>query len=226
MTLRSAPVLAILSLVSAVPGAASAQADRSQVDQIPPQRARQAIEQIPRALPGAAVQPQLFNKSTGGNSQPRQITRPGAPPGVALQLSERDRNPRLAAIPPQMVDACEGAAAGGPPPPGAVDCAAVLEAVAFAARREPSAEEALLADSSEDAQRGEASRAALGRSADADVIASRLATGDVQGSPAAQAVGSASGQGAAAGAPLPQANVQIIVTGPSGTVVVTPGVGR
>ena len=217
MPRRRGPFLAMFVLASAAPLAAAAQTDRSQVDQVLARPDRRPVDQISRPSAATVAPPQLPQTGPGANPQPKQISRPGASPGAAAQLAGRDRNPRLTSIPPQMIDACEGPAAGRPPPP-VVDCAAILEAVAFAARPEPSAEQALLASTPEDAQRQEASRAALGRTADADVIAARLATGDVQGSPIAQAVGASGNQGAAGAPPLPQPNAQVVITGPSGTI--------
>jgi hypothetical protein len=219
---RSAPILAIIAVVSGGPLPAEAQMDHSQVDQILPRPGGRAVDQIPRVESGSAIASQLPKPSSGGSRQSGQITRPGAPPGVPAQLSERDRNPLVVPIPPEMVDACEEAAADRRPAPDVVDCSVVLEAVAFTAQPTPSAEQALLRQS-ENAQVEQASRAALGRSADADVIASRLGTGDVQGSAAAQAIGSGSVQGNLQAPPLPKADVKVIVTGPSGAVVVSPG---
>ena len=206
-------------LGAAVP--ALAQTDpRLQVEQISPQASARVDLAVPSARPPLAAT-QLSTPQAGGDSRPGQVSRPG-PQGPTAQLSGRDRNPRLAAIPPGMVDACEEAAAGRRPPPDDIDCATVLEAVAFAEQPEPSAEEALLASSAEQAQGRESARASLDRTPNADAIANRLASGDVQDAPIAQAVGAGFTQPPEGLPSAPPGSVPVILPGRSGGVTVAP----
>lgn len=206
MTMRAATIL----IVAVAPAIAQ------DVPQISAPRTT-GIEQI---APGTRpVVQQVAPERT--SPQLRQVARPDQSRAATGQLSARDRNPRLAAIPPAMVDACDEAARGRRPAPEGVDCASVLEAIAQPAPRR-SAEEVLLLGGTED---GDPTRLAAQPLLvpNADQVAEQLRNGDVSNAPIAQAVGNAfqAPNGAApgaAGAPPPT-----IIPGGSGGVVVPPG---
>lgn len=178
----------------------------SPVEQISP-NARPTVQQ----LAPQAASPEL-----------RQVARPEQSRAAQGQLSARDRNPRLAAIPPAMVDACDEAAQGRRPPPEGVDCASVLQAIAQPAPR-PSAEEVLLLGTNED---GDPTRVAAQPLLvpNADQVAQQLRNGDVSNAPVAQAVGggfqapNGAAPGGNAGSQTPT-----IIPGGSGGIVVLPG---
>lgn len=206
MTMRAATIL----IVAAAPATAQ------DVPQISAPRTT-GIEQI---APGTRpVVQQVAPERT--SPQLRQVARPDQSRAATGQLSARDRNPRLAAIPPAMVDACDEAARGRRPAPEGVDCASVLEAIAQPAPRR-SAEEVLLLGGTED---GDPTRLAAQPLLvpNADQVAEQFRNGDVSNAPIAQAVGNAfqAPNGAApgaAGAPPPT-----IIPGGSSGVVVPPG---
>ena len=205
MTMRAATIL----ILAAAPAIAQ---DLPQISA--PQTT--GIEQI---APGTrpAVQ-QVTPEQT--SPQLRQVAKPDQSRVATGQLSTRDRNPRLAAIPPAMVDACDEAARGKRPAPEGVDCASVLEAIAQPAPRR-SAEEVLLLGGTDD---GDSTRLAAQPLLvpNADQVAEQLRNGNVSNAPIAQAVGNAfqAPNGAvpgAAGAPPPT-----IIPGGSSAVVVPP----
>lgn len=176
-----------------------------------------AVEQIaPDARPTMQqVTPKQTSRDLGQVARPEQSR---AAPG---QLSARDRNPRLAAIPAAMVDACDEAAQGKRPKPEGVDCASVLEAIAQPAPRR-SAEEVLLLGGTEDGDPTRVGAQPL-LVPNADQVAEQLRNGDVSNAPVAQAVGAGfqSPNGVTPGAG--GAQTPTIIPGGSGGVVMLPG---
>lgn len=173
---------------SGAAGAASAQS--MQVDQIaaPP---TPGVGQIsdPQAAPGLGAR-QL---NTGQpDARLRQMTHPAQARGPAQQVRSGppDRSLRVAAPPPEAVDACEAAADGARDVPPGLDCGAVLEAVAMARASEPEAR-LLTGSAPDEVSSSRRPRAVSARDVvpDAGAIARRLASGDVQEDPVAQAVG-------------------------------------
>jgi hypothetical protein len=240
---RLAPVSCAALILLA--GPALAQTDpRLQVDQLSAPAPVRVETQAPGARPSAAVgQLDTPSRAVAGTAQQLapagadtatgqlapettsqrvgQLAAPGAATPTA-QLSRRNDNPRVAAIPPWMVDACDEAARGRRPPPDAVDCAQVLEAVA-AAEPVRSAEESLLASPEEEFRRTQAARASLGLTPNADEIARRLGSGDVQNAPIAQAVGAAFNPQQVQNNETPASGgIPIVIPGRSGPVTVTP----
>jgi hypothetical protein len=164
---------------AALPGA-QAQAQTSPlitVDQIPRNVSSPAKR---RAEPASApaVGPQV------GQVSPSTASR-AAPP----QLGSRSTDTRVAGVPAQMVDVCEKAQATHAAPPKGVDCKSVLEARAEPPpSRRATPEEVLLgvAPAGTAVASTQQQRANL---PDANSVARRLGSGDVQGAPIAEAVG-------------------------------------
>jgi hypothetical protein len=130
---------------------------------------------------------------------------------------EATRNIRMTAPPAEAVDRCEAVSAGRAPPLEGVDCSAVLEAAAFA-RRSP--EERLLAAEDSLAATDQRQTTVGQAIPNAALVAERLATGNVMGSAAAQAIASQPGAASQQAAPT-----VINVTNPdgtTGTIVVPP----
>ena len=182
------------------------------VDQIVAPAAALTETQMPYAI-GVPFTPGQIPGYVGGSEQNQLTT--SDPSAETPQLSRAGISPGLAALPPGLVDACEEAAAGRRPPPDAVDCSVVLEAVAEVAR--PSAEEALLLGTDgllrqqqQNAQTGQS------QSFDANDVARRLASGDVQNAPLAQAIASGINPPTPSN-PAPQGNGPVtIIPGRSG----------
>lgn len=121
---------------------------------------------------------------------PGQRTDARPSPYTPPQLGPRSVDTRVAAVPSGAVDACSRAQRRAVALPNGIDCRNSLESTAAAAPspRRPTPEEALLGV----APTGTAPTMAAGRSTslpDANTVARRLGSGDVQGAPVAEAVG-------------------------------------
>ncbi len=146
---------------------------------------------------------------------PRPTTEARRPTTVAP--GEATRNIRMAAPPAEAVDRCEAVSAGRAEPLEGVDCSAVLEAAAFA-RRSP--EERLLTAEDTLASNDQRQTTVGQTIPNAALVAERLATGNVMGSAAAQAIASQPGAASQQAAPT-----VISITNPdgsTGTIVVPP----
>lgn len=194
--------------------AQDAESPRATVDQLTDAATGRAVV----SAPATPAEPEINQLSA---EAPRSV--PGAPrapadlrrpPPVAGATT---RNVRMSAPPAQAVDRCEAISAGRAPPVEGLDCEAVLEAAAFA--RQSPEERLLMAN---DRPGSADPRLATSGQAipNAELVAQRLASGNLIGSEAAQAIAS---QG---GAPVPQdAPTVINVTNPdgtTGTIVVPP----
>lgn len=189
---------------------------------------RARVEQLSEAAAGRVLSPPVstppanpqVSQLTGETQGPVQgtprtpvaVRRPvPLPPGAAT------RNIGMATPPPEAVDRCEEVLAGKAPALEGVDCNAVLEAAAFA-RRSP--EERLLAVEDNLASTDQR-QATIGQSIpNAAIVAERLATGNLAGSAAAQAIASQPGAASQQEAPT-----VISITNPdgsTGTLVVPP----
>lgn len=218
-------------------GPAAAQGNQFSVDQVSP-RAPVAIQQLEatqRAVDAGGASravPQLDRNAVRPGA-PSQLTAPGAgrdpslgqgtPRGTdapTAQLARPGTNPRLSALPPGLVDACDAAAAGRRKAPVGVDCKTLVQAAPPV--RVVSAEEALLASSDErDSQRLSNERLSRGQSPDAAEVARRLSIGDLRNAPVAQAVAAQAAAEAAAQQNAPSGSRTIVPGG--GAVVVQPG---
>ncbi|HKT76666.1 MAG TPA: hypothetical protein VJQ78_08020, partial [Sphingobium sp.] len=137
------------------------------------------------------------------------------------QLADRNVPPRVAAVPPGLVDACARAAEGKGAPPKGVDCASVIEAAP--PPRPLSAEEALLTNEDERAaQRMASEQQARGQAPDAGEVARRLSSGDLSHSPVAQAVAAQAAANSLNNAPPSPEGQPVIVPG-GGSVIVPRG---
>jgi hypothetical protein len=172
--IRSLAPAALLGVAAApfiVPTSAPAQSGLVMIDQVPRNVSSPAMRRAAPPPPAAR---------TG------QIAPAGQPGAATTQLAARTNDTRVAAVPPQLVDACEKAQAQHVEPPKGVDCKSVLEASVPPPRR-PTPEEALLGV----APAGTVTVVTTQRTnlPDANSVARRLGSGDVQGAPIAEAVG-------------------------------------
>jgi hypothetical protein len=237
--LLGAGVLLGAPAAAAQSGPATAQpTSQVAVDQVSPVSpfAVQQLDATQQAVnAGVASRPvQQLDRNAVRQTAPAQVTSPGAGRNPSLgqsaprgteaptaQLADRNTNPRLGALPRQLVDACDQAAAGKRKPPAGVDCKNLVQALP--PRRVVSAEEALLSDSLErDGQRLANDRFARGQAPDAAEVARRLSIGDLRNSPVAQAVAAQAAAEAGAQQSVPSGSRPVVVPG-GGGVVVQPG---
>lgn len=230
------PGLAGIALVTGT-GAALAQPNQVAIDQVSPQSpvAIQQLDATQQAMDAGVASrpvPQL-DRNAVRPAAPSQLTAPGAGRNPSLgqsaprgaeaptrQLADRNINPRLGALPRNLVDACDLAAAGKAKPPAGVDCKTLVQAAP--PRPVVSAEEALLSDSMErDSQRLASERLSRGQAPDASEVARRLSIGDLRNAPVAQAV-AAQAAAEAAQQSVPSGSRPVVVPG-GGGVVVQPG---
>ena len=208
-------VAASLAAVLASPVAASAQT--VQVEQVHAPAAATAVRQLADPERGPESRPRQLGPRAA-DPRLQQMTDPARArgPSPQVQPGPPDRSLRVAAPPPEAVDACEEAAEGKRKPPPGLDCATVLEAAALARASEPEARLLTGAADTELSTSRARVRAARQVVPDADTVARRLGAGDVQDDPIAQAV-------AAGLTDQPQAEPEPRPAQPPPTITVTPG---
>jgi len=145
---------------------------------------------VDQISPSQGTMPQI--RATSGSSASERV--PVSPRQSAPDSPQRGAAGQLAAVPQEVIEACEGpesdrAAANG------VDCVALLRAL-DEARRPPSAEQALLSALRPAGTPGAGSSQRNVRSTNADDVARQLSTGDVEGAGATEAIGAIRQQGA------------------------------
>lgn len=237
MTTNLHALLAATAL-AAISSPLIAQRSDLSVEQIASGR-RPATSQAEPLHAGPATEVQQINPNASVRTPTRQLsTSPaGREPGVrqlvprsaagtpTAQLAERSANPRVSALPPDLVDACDQAAAGKGPPPQGVDCSILVQANPRAP--DISAEEALLTSATErEGQRLAREHTARGLTPDAGEVARRLSTGDVANSPVAQAVAAQAASEAVSQTPSAQKDTRVVIVPGGGTVLVPPGRGN
>lgn len=233
MTTNLQTFFAVTALAALSSPIGAQRADLS-VEQVAPGR-RPAIPQAesPHTRPSTEVQ--QINPNASVRTPTRQLTTSpaGREPGLrqlaprsaagtpTAQLAERSASPRVNALPPDLVDACEQGTAGKGPPPKGVDCSTMVQADARAP--DVSAEEALLTSATErEGQRLAREQTARGLTPDAGEVARRLSTGDITNAPVAQAVAAQAASETISQNSSPQPDSRVVIVPGGGSVVVPP----